>query len=391
MKNKVGIVGAGMTKFGVREATYRELIAEAGKACFDSLNGAITPKDVDGFILASVLPERNAFQSHVASLAEETLGIRPTSLSTRVEHMCASGNVAIRLAYASIVAGLAKTVMVVGVEKLNTPVMTETFGNMGAGLDREFESSLGLTAPPVFAITAQAHMRKYGTTEEQLAAISVKNREHASKNQNAHFRKPTTIEEALSGRIISSPLRLFDCSPITDGAAAVIITSDERARDLVSKPIYLAGSGQVVNNFTVSNSYKDLATWPALKLAAQNAFHSAGITARDVDIAEIHDCFSIAELMVYEEMGFCEKGEGGHFVTSGRAGYGGDVVVNPRGGLIGCGHPLGATGVAQACEIFWQLRGEAGERQVSGAKIGLTHNNSGPGEHVINIFSSEVL
>jgi acetyl-CoA C-acetyltransferase len=382
------MVGAGVTKFGVRKATYRDLIWEAGKACFDSAPG-LKPRDLDGLVVGSVMPERTAFQSHIASLAAEALGIRPSTLSARTEHMCASGTVGIRYAYAFIAARLADLVMVLGVEKLNQPSGEEAVLNMGAGVDREWEAAFGLTAPPCFALAAQRHMAEYGTTEEQLALVGVKNHNHAAKNPNAHFNKGATVDQVLGSRMISTPLRLFMCSPITDGAAAVILAGEERARDLTDRPVWIRGTGQALDGFQLSSLDEDYARWPALSRAGQSAYRMAGIGARDVDLAEVHDCFAIAELIAYEELGFCAKGEAGAFVAAGRSDYGGDVVVNPRGGLIGCGHPLGATGVAQAVEAFVQLRGEAGARQVPDAAIALTHNNSGMGEHVVMIYGRE--
>ena len=386
--NRVAMVGAGVTKFGVRKASYRDLIWEAGKACFDSVAG-LKPRDLDGLVVGSVMPERTVFQSHISSLAAEALGIRPSTLSARTEHMCASGTVGIRYAYAFIAAGLADLVMVLGVEKLNQPSGDEAVLNMGAGVDREWEAAFGLTAPPCFALAAQRHMAEYGTTDEQLALVGVKNHNHAAKNPNAHFNKGATVDQVLCSRMISTPLRLFMCSPITDGAAAVILASEERARELTDRPVWIRGTGQALDGFQLSSLDEDYARWPALSRAAQSAYRMAGITSRDVDLAEVHDCFAIAELIAYEELGFCAKGESGAFVAAGRSDYGGDVVVNPRGGLIGCGHPLGATGVAQAAEAFVQLRGDAGARQVPDAAIALTHNNSGMGEHVVMIYGAE--
>ncbi len=382
---RVALVGAGVTKFGVRKASYRDLIWEAGKACFDSIP-AVKPRDLDGLVVGSVMPERTAFQSHISSMAAEALGIKPSSLSARTEHMCASGTVGIRYAYAFIAAGLADLVMVLGVEKLNQPVADEAILNMGTGVDREWEACHGLTAPPCFALAAQKHMARYGTTEEQLARVGVKNHTHAARNPTAHFQKGATLEQVLGSRMIAAPLRLFMCSPITDGAAAVILASEERARDLTTKPVWIMGTGQALDGFTLSSLPEDYAHWPAMQRAAASAYGMAGIAPKDVDLAEVHDCFAIAEVIAYEELGFCEKGEGGRFVEKGRADYGGDVVVNPRGGLMGCGHPLGATGVAQAAEVFVQLRDEAGPRQVPAARIGLTHNNSGMGEHVVMVY-----
>src|SRR5438094_1995595 len=327
------------------------------------------------------MPERTAFQSHISSLAAEALGIRPSALSARTEHMCASGTVGIRYAYACIAAGLADLVMVLGVEKLNQPAGEEAILNMGTGVDREWEASCGPIRPTGFALAAQLYMTQYGTTEEQLARIGVKNHTHASKNPNAHFQKGATLAQVLGSRMISSPLRLFMCSPITDGAAAVLIASEDRARLLTDKPVWIRGTAQALDGFQLTSLHEDYAHWPALKRAARTAYAMAGVGPHEVDVAEVHDCFAIAELIAYEELGFCHKGEAGPFAAAGRSDYGGDVVVNPRGGLIGCGHPLGATGVAQAAEIFVQLRDAAGARQAPGAAIGLTHNHRGMGEH----------
>ena len=386
--NRVALVGAGVSKFGVRKASYRDLIWEAGKACFDSVPG-LTPRDVEGLVVGSVMPERTAFQSHISSLAAEALGITPSALSARTEHMCASGTVGIRYAYAFIAAGLADLVMVLGVEKLNQPTGDEAILNMGTGVDREWEAAFGLTAPPCFALAAQRHMAQYGTTEEQLAMVGVKNHNHAAKNPNAHFSKGATLDQVLCSKMIATPLRLFMCSPITDGAAAVLVASEERARTLTDKPVWIRGTGQALDGFQLTSLHEDYAHWPAMKRAADAAYAMAGVGPKDVDLAEVRDCFSIAELIAYEELGFCRKGEAGRFAQDGRSDYGGDVVGNPRGGLIGCGHPLGATGVAQAAEVFVQLRDEAGARQVPDATVGLTHNNSGMGEHVVMIYGSD--
>src|SRR5881409_2527655 len=291
--NSVALVGAGVSKFGVRKASYRDLIWEAGKACFDSVPG-LGPRDVEGLVVGSVMPERTAFQSHISSLAAEALGIRPSALSARTEHMCASGTVGIRYAYAFIAAGLADLVMVLGVEKLNQPTGDEAILNMGTGVDREWEASFGLTAPPCFALAAQRHMAAYGTTEEQLAMVGVKNHTHAAKNPNAHFNKGATLDQVLGSRMIATPLRLFMCSPITDGAAAVILASEERARELTDKPVWICGTGQALDGFTLSSLPADYSHWPAMQRAAASAYRMAGVGARDVDVAEVHDCFAIA-------------------------------------------------------------------------------------------------
>src|SRR4029453_17998225 len=195
----------------------------------------------------------------------------------------------------------------------------------------------------------------------------------------------------LFSGMIPPPPRLFMCPPITDGAPAVIGASEERAREVTDRPVWIRGTAQALDGFTLSSLPEDYASWPALRRAGEQAYRMAGITPDDVDLAEVHDCFAIAEIIAYEELGFCAKGEGGRFVEKGLSDYGGKVVVNPRGGLIGCGHPLGATGIAQASEAFWQRRGEAGARQVPGARIALTHNNSGMGEHVVMVYGRDPL
>src|SRR5262245_22423938 len=279
---KVALVGAGVSKFGVRKATYRDLVWEAGKACFDSLP-SVRPADLEGLVVGSVMPERTVFQSHIAPLVAEALGIRPSRLSARTEHMCASGTVGLRYAYAFIAAGLADLVMVLGVEKLNVPSGDEAILNMGTGVDREWEAAHGLTAPPCFALAAQAHMARYGTTEEQMAMVSVKNHTHASRNPFAHFQKGATLDQVLCSRMIATPFRLFMCSPITDGAAAVIVASEARARDLTDRPVWIRGTGQALDGFTLSSLHEDYGHWPALRRAGEQAYRMADLTPDDVD------------------------------------------------------------------------------------------------------------
>jgi acetyl-CoA C-acetyltransferase len=381
----VAIVAAGITRWGKRDATFRDLVAEAGKATFDS-NPNVKPSEIKSFIISTVYPERSAFQGHPAPLAAEWCGVKPNEFHCRVENQCGSGTTAIRTAYAAIKAGLTKMVLVIGAEKILIPSHEEVFLNAMAGCDREWESCFGVTPPPLFAMVAQAHMKQYGTTEEQLALVAVKNHNHSMKNPYAHHQKGATLEKVMKSRPIATPLKLFDCSTNTDGAAGVIVASEEIAKDLCHKPVYILGTAQINDGYPWANYHKDWSSWPALKLAGQKAYDMAGITPEDVDVCELHDCFSIAEIIEYEELGFCPKGEGGRFVEDGLSDYGGRVVVNPSGGLLGCGHPFGATGIGQAHEAYLQLGGEAGARQVPDAKIALTHNLSGLGEHHILIY-----
>lgn len=389
MKQKrVAIVAAGMTRWGKREATFRDLIAEAGKATFDS-NRNIKPKDIKSFIISTVYPERAAYQGHPAPLAAEWCGVRPSEFHCRVENQCGSGTTGIRTAYATIMSGLTEMVMVVGAEKVMVPSHQEIFLNSMAGSDREWEACFGVTPPPLFAMVAQAHMKKFGTTEEQLALVSVKNHNHSLHNPYAHHQKGATLEQVMNSRPIAKPLKLFDCSTNTDGAAGVIVTTEERAKDLTDKLVFIIGTAQINDGYPWVNFPKDWATWPALQTAAQKAYQMAGIGPQDIDLAEVHDCFTISEIIEYEELGFCEKGDGGRFVQEGLSDHGGKIVVNPSGGLIACGHPFGATGVRQAYEAYVQLRGEAGGRQVKNAKRALCHNLSGLGEHHILIYGRE--
>ncbi|MCL5960969.1 MAG: thiolase family protein [Chloroflexi bacterium] len=385
---RVCLVGGGMSKFGIRQATYRDLISEAGKAAFDSVPN-VSPKDIEGFLLSTVMPERTAFQTHVAPMAAELVGVAPTKLVARIELLCGSGSSAIRLAYGFIASGLADVIMVLGAEKMYTPNPWESLFHLLATGDHDWEAHHGLTAPPNFALVAQRHMLEYGTTKEQMALVSVKNRRNGARNPNAQFQKPVTVEDVFASKMVATPLNLFDCCPATDGAAAIIIASEERAKEMTDQPVYIWGTAQVGKGCNAAN-VPDWASWPSLRLAAKNAYEMAGIRADDVQVAEVHDCFTISEIIEYEELGFCEKGAGGKFVEEGLSDYGGKVVVNPGGGLISRGHPFGATGIAQALEMTLQLRGQAGPRQVPGAKVALTHNLSGYAtEHTIMIYGSE--
>lgn len=386
---RVAVVAGGTSKkWGAFPGTYRDLVSEAAKELFDSTPG-LSPGDIEGFIASSVMPERSVFQSHVATLMAETVGVSPRKLFQRVENMCGSGTVAIRNAYAAIACGLADVILVVGAEKMHTPDPGEMALNMLVGVDREWEGAIGVTAPVQFALTAQSHMARFGTTVEDLAAVSAKNHTHAVGNPYAQFPKKCSITDVRMSKPIATPFTVFDCSGIADGSAAVVLASADRARAYTDTPMFLLGTGQVASGFNYANVHKDWWEWPALGQAVRDAYAMAGVGPTDVDVAEVHDCFSISEIIVYEEMGWAEKGSGGAFVSEGRSTYGGDLVVNPRGGLLGCGHPLGATGVAQAVEIFRQLSGQAGPRQVPGAKIGLTHNLSGISEHHVVIYGTE--
>jgi len=377
----VGIVGGGHTRWGDREATYKDLIQEAGKATFDDVSG-VDPGDIEGLFVGSVQPERFAFQTHVAPMVAELLGVSPDSMIARTELACASGQAALRYAWLAIAAGQLDTALVLGVEKMNLPDehAAEAQSGMTNVMDREFDGVNGLNAPPYFAMVAQRHMHEYGTTREQLAQVSAKNKSHAAHNEFAQFQEEVSVDDVIDSFPLSPPLCLYDCSGITDGAAGLILMSEEKAREVTDEAAWITGSGQACFASNSVNNLPSMSAWPQATTAAEQAYDQAGIDdpVAELDVAEVHDCFSISEIVEYEDLGWVEKGEGGQFVEDGRSALDGDIAVNPRGGLLGCGHPLGATGVSQALEIYNQFRGDVpAERRVPDPETGLIHNLSG--------------
>jgi acetyl-CoA C-acetyltransferase len=376
-RREVALVGGATIKFGVRSSTWSELVQEAGAALFQAVPN-LRAEDVDSLFVGAAEPERFAFQSHVAPLAAELLGIAPHRILQRTELACASGQSAIRSASAAIAAGLSDVAVALGVEKMNLPSMAEANTSMACVMDRPWDGAHGATAPPFFAMVAQRHMLEFGTTEEQLAAVSEKNHAFANTNPEAQFYDKKFTREKL-GRLplISPPLRLGDCSSMTDGAAAVLLVAADRVRGYTDTPAWIRGTGQYSDWHNLANA-GSLSRWTGLEHASREAFRSAGISAKELDVAELHDCFTISEILEYEALGLCPPGQGGAFVLDGRSSVGGDLVVNPRGGLLGCGHPLGATGIAQAVEIFRQFNHQVpAARQAPDPKWGLVHNLSG--------------
>jgi acetyl-CoA C-acetyltransferase len=384
---KVAIIGGGATRCGKREASWRDLVQEAGKNLFENVHN-VSPKDVDSLFVGAAGPERFVFQTHVAPLVAEYLGITPRKVLARTELMCASGQSAIRYAWACVASGLSDVAVAFGVEKMYMPNMAEAHTNMSCVLDREWDGVNALSAPPFFALTAQRHMHEFGTTEEQMAKVCVKNHHYSSMNPLAQFPKEVTVEDVMESLIVAPPLKLLDCSGITDGAAGVVLVPAEEAKKYTDAPMYVIGSGQA-NVGNSINSLANLTDWVPLKMAVQEALRSAGISLIDIDIAELHDCFTISEIMEYEAFGWCEKGKGGKFIEDEQSYIGGKIAVNPRGGLLGCGHPLGATGILQAFDILQQFRGEVPKgRLVEGAEVAVAHNLSGAANvHSILVYS----
>jgi len=367
---RVGIVGVGHARFGKRsDATIRELAHEAVVPALE--NAGVTARDLDASVIA-IAGEEFAGQGAPAAVVQDYIGLsgKPTF---RVEAACATGSAGIRTGWSLIRSGLAEVVLVLGVETmthLSSARATELMARAG---DTKWEYPFGITFPGFYALMATAHMSQFGTTREQLSMVSVKNHKYGAMNPYAHLQKVITLEEAVKSVIISYPLNLYDCCLISDGAAAVILANEERSKRMNDTPIWIEGLGAASDAMLI-NERPTLTGLAGSRLAAEEAYKMAGITARDIDVAEVHDCFTIAEIMAYEDLGFCEKGEGGKFIEEGQSYIGGRTPVNVDGGLKSKGHPLGATGVSMAVEITKQLRGEAGNRQVSGAEIGLSHN-----------------
>jgi len=373
----VALVGGVTTPFGVRPTTWAEMAQEVGGALFRAIPELRAP-DVDSLFVGAAEPERFAFQSHSAPFAAEQMGLTPHRIVQRTELACASGQSAIRSAYAAIAAGLSDIAVAVGVEKMNLPSMAEANSAMGCVMDRAWDGPHGATAPPFFAMVAQRHMLEFGTTEEQLAAVSEKNHRFANANPNAQFASKTfPRDKLLRLPIVAPPLRLGDCSSMTDGAAAVLLVAEEHARRFTDRPAWIRGSGQYAGFHNLANA-GSLTEWTGLTIAARTALGQAGIGAKQLDLAELHDCFTISEIVEYEAIGLCGPGEGGRFAADGRGELGGDVAVNTRGGLLGCGHPLGATGIAQAVEVHQQFTATVpAARQVPDPEWALVHNLSG--------------
>lgn len=385
---KVAVVGAGMIRFGeLFDQSYEDMIVAAYQACLQSVDKGLDEKDIQaawlGTAQGSVLRREMLSGTSLA----EPLGLFDIPV-TRVENVCASGSDAIRNAACAVLSGLYETVLVVGAEKMrDVPSRASLVANRGV-LSHLWWHPRGATAPMVFGQIGTAHMQAYGTTREQFARVAVKNHHHATMNPHAYLGNEITVEDVLNAPLVSWPLGLLDCCPTTDGAAAVILTTVERAQQYTERPVYLIGTGLGVD---VSHSqWRDTYTgWPASAKAAREAYKVAGITPREVDVVELHDCFTCTELITYEDLGFCPTGQGGAWLEAGGPYLGGEKPCNVSGGLKAKGHPVGATGVAQACEIFLQLRGEAGARQVSKAEIGLTHNLGGTGQiSCVNIYSN---
>jgi len=380
------IVSAGVSKFGVREGLYtRELFAEAAMEAFDGCPNLDPKRDIQA-LFVGMMSESYEHQAHVAPLFLDWIGLLPIP-AFRTEGACASSSVALRTALFSIASGIYDVVLVGGVEKMTHLSTTGVTEILAMASDFPFEQWHGISFPGIFGMMAVDHMHRYGTTEEQLAKVAVKNHEHGVLNPKAHFQKRITVSDVLTSAPVAWPLKLYDCCPRSDGASCIVLVSPKIAKKFTDTPVHIIGSGQAQDTLSLFER-ENFSSMLVTRLAAKQAYDAAGIGPKDVDVAEVHDCFTIAEIMAYEDLGFCGPGEGGKLIDQGVTALGGKIPVNTSGGLKAKGHPVGATGIAQACEIYLQLTNQAGKRQVPGAEIGLTENVGGSASTgVVHIYA----
>ena len=376
-KPLVSIVSAGLSKFGRREGLMcRELFAEASKEAYERCPNLDPIHDIEALFVGH-MGESYEHQGHSGPTLANWAGLLPKP-AIRIESACASSGSALRTGILAILSGLHKIVMVGGVEKMTHRTTAEVTEYLAMASDMPFEQWNGITFPGLYALMATAHMHRYGTTEEQMAKVAVKNHHNGTLNPKAHMQKEIALEKALSSKVVAWPMKLYDCSLITDGASVVILTAPDLAKKFTDTPVNIVGSGQASDTIGLYER-ESLTSIKAAKIAGKEAYKMAGIKPNDVDVAEVHDCFTIAELLAYEDLGFCDSGQGGKLIQDGATELDGKIPVNPSGGLKSKGHPVGATGTAQAYEIYLQLTGQAEQRQVDGAEVGLSHNVGGSG------------
>ncbi|MFA6490036.1 MAG: thiolase domain-containing protein [Candidatus Micrarchaeia archaeon] len=373
---RVAIVGAGMSKFGEEWTRgYRDMLIEAGSRALADCN--LHGEEIDGIVVGTMAPGSLVGQEHIGALVADFMGLNPVP-AIRVEAACASGGVALRQGYMAIASGMHDCVVVGGVEKMTDTPGEEVASALGGAGDQEWELFMGATFPAIYAMMARRHMLEYGTTEEQMASVAVKNHRNSSKNKYAHFQNEITMDTVMKSKYVATPLKLFDCAPITDGAAAVVLMPLEKAKKYVEQPIEIVASAQASDTLAL-HSRASMTSLRATQAAAKKAYETAKVTPKDIDVVEVHDCFTIAEIAAIEDLGFFKKGEGGKASLEGKTALNAEISVNTSGGLKGCGHPVGATGVKQAVEVVWQLRGKAEGRQVKDCEVGMTHNVGGSG------------
>jgi len=381
---KVCVIGAGSTKYGKLEDSITDIALQASVDAIES--AGIEPKEIGAGYISNVFGIADK-QVHLGPLIMSNLGI-PEAPSLSIESACGSGSVSFREAYANVAAGFYDAVLATGVEKVTHTGTEWTTTYFSYCSDFFYEGGAGASFPGLFASMARAYLAEFKASEEDLALVAVKNHDNGLLNPKAHLRKKITVDDVLQSPVVASPLKLYDCCPFSDGASAVIICNEKFAKDHSKNYIKVIGSGRGGSPAALQGRER-ITTIPSTKIAAQAAYKMAGITPKDIDFAEVHDCFTIAELVDIEDLGFFEKGRAVEAVRQGRTRLNGDIPINPSGGLKSKGHPIGATGIGQIVEVFDQLTGKAAERTVKDAKIGLTHNFGATGAScAVHIFTS---
>ena len=382
MTNKVCVLGAGSTKYGKLDESVIEIALNASKDAIES--AGITPKDIQAGYISNVFGVADK-QVHMAPVIMSNLGI-PHVPGLTIESACGSGSVMLREAYANIAAGFYDCVLALGVEKITHTGTTQSTTLFSYCSDFFYEGGNGATFPGLFASIARAYMTTHKANEEDLAYVAVKNHENGILNPKAHVRKKITVDDVMKSPVVASPLKLYDCCPFSDGASAVILCNEEFAKKSRKPYVEVIGSGRGASPAAVQ-AREDITTIPSTISAAKQAYKMAGITPKDIDFAEVHDCFTIAEIIDIEDLGFFPKGTAAHAVTEGATKINGKIPINPSGGLKSKGHPIGATGVGQVVEVFEQFTGKAGERTIKNAETALTHNFGATGASAaVHIF-----
>lgn len=372
---RVAVVGVGQSKFGeLWDKGFRDIVLEAGREALEDAD--LEGKEIEAIFVGNMSGGRYLGQEHIAALIADYAGLAEFGIpATRVEAADASGGLAVRQAYMAVASGMHDIVIAAGAEKVTD--VGDPMEILSASVDIEWERFVGGNLPALYAIISRLHMETFGTTEEDLALVSVKNHRNGALNPKAQFQREIRVEDVLNSPYVAEPLKLLDCASVSDGAAAVILASEDVAREITDTPVFIEACTQA-SDYLALQSRKDILTMKSVVKAAREAYRIAGVEPKEIQVAEVHDSFTIAEILAYEDLGFADKGKGAELIREGVTEIGGKIPVNPSGGLKACGHAVGATGVRQIVELTLQLRGDAGKRQVD-AERGLALNVGGTG------------
>ena len=383
-RESVCVLGGGSTKYGKLDDSISDITLQASVGAIES--AGIEPKEIEAGYISNVFGVADK-QVHLGPVVMSNLGISECP-SLSIESACGSGSVSFREAFANVAAGFYDAVLVTGTEKVTHTGTDWTTTYFSYCSDFFYEGQAGASFPGLFASMARAYLHEFDATEEDLASVAVKNHENGVLNPKAHLRKKISIDDVMNSAVVASPLKLYDCCPFSDGASSVILCSEKFAKAHGGDYIEVTGSGRGGSPAALQGR-EQMTTIPSTKIASEAAYKMAGITAKDVDFAEVHDCFTIAEVVDTEDLGFFDKGQGIQAIREGRTKLNSDISINPSGGLKSKGHPIGATGIGQVVEVYDQLTGKAGERTVKDAKVGLTHNFGATGAScAVHVFQS---